>query len=204
MEKSLGQALHFILKLAFIFLGILSNQPSFAQKKVPILIPVESCQESNSCEQIPPKELIKNPEITTNPEPEVLRIKLFEDSGSSEWIRLEKNGNVIKILHTRSRPNELTRFLARAFFFPQIYNWDDHPASRIVFTSDDCSDFVPHSSRSISRISESKTNDPNCIITSSSDTITLKDGTDIRKGSFTIEYTESNLARTVTFKVGKN
>jgi len=186
-----------------IFLGLaisiseLISQPALAQNlaqtKAPKLIPVEPCPESLVCDPEPVKTTKPEPKVTTNAEPEVLRVKLFEDSASSEWIRLEKNGNVIKILHTRSRPSDVTRFLARAFFFPQIYNWDDHPVSRIVFIPDNCP------ALKTSSLPSNNIND--CMVISTTDTITLKDDTDIRQGSFTIEYMESNLSRTVTFKI---
>jgi hypothetical protein len=153
-------------------IGLLVSPPSI-QGNVKV-VPVDACQEdsihASDCgnfEELP-KEQPSNPEV--------IRIKLYEDSASSEWIRLEKNGNLVKIL--------------------RLYEWDDHPVSQIVFRRDRCSTVSSNTSQIVSTKTEDKFP---CAIVSASDTILIPD--DIRRGSFTIEYTEGSIARTVTFKI---
>jgi hypothetical protein len=119
--------------------------------------------------------------------PQVIKFRLNDLSGVSEWIRAEVTGNHVKLhtvlLHTVVAQSGLSKGLITVVNLPIAiaHTWYDHPTSRIAFRPDD---FALSA----------------CLVTGA-DAITLPAGTTIYQGRFTLEYTESGWVRTVTFKL---
>jgi hypothetical protein len=125
--------------------------------------------------------------------PQVIKCRLNDLSGVSEWIRAKVTGNQVKLLHTVLLHTVLLHTvvaqsgLSKGFIavvnlpISIAHTWYDHPTSRIAFRPDDCALSA-------------------CLVTGA-DTITLPAGTTIYQGRFTLEYTESGWVRTVTFKL---
>ncbi len=74
--------------------------------------------------------------------PQVIKLKLNDLSGVSEWIRAEVTGNQIKLLHTVVTQSGLSKFITSAapIRLPIAigHTWYDHPTSRITFQPDGC------------------------------------------------------------------
>jgi hypothetical protein len=115
--------------------------------------------------------------------PQVIKIKLNDLSGVSEWIRVEITGNQVKPLHTVVAQSGLSRAISAvtSLRFPVGHTWYDHPTQRIFFKPDDCEQM-------------------HCLVTGT-DVITLPSGTDPYQGEFTMEYLESGWLRTIQFKI---
>jgi hypothetical protein len=137
--------------------------------------------------------------------PQVIKLNL-DNSGPNddEWVRVEVRGNTVKLLHTRQAISNFSQIANPVLgvlgfispipvSLPNFYRWHDHPVSRVVFQPDGCS---ANSAPEISQSSVSSS----CTITGI-DTILLPEATDIHQGSFTIEYTERNLLRLLTFRI---
>lgn len=136
---------------------------------------------------------------------QVIKVKLNKVSNVSEWVRIERTGNQVKLLHTTIAPSFVAKAIsvvagipsifsdsgtARAFDIisglpPLAYTWYDHATSRILFQPDGC---------------EGAKETAPCVLTGT-DTIELPAGTNLSEGNFTVEYTERKLLRTVTFRV---
>ena len=131
--------------------------------------------------------------------PKIIKLRL-DTSGSSsgEWVRIEVSGNTVKLLHTTRGVSGFSRVtngvlgIVSPVPLPNFYRWDDHPPSRVVFKPDSCSE---NSAPDISQPSSQ-----GCTITGT-DTVILAQGMDIRTGLFTIEYTDGNLLKSVTFRI---
>jgi hypothetical protein len=120
-----------------------------------------------------------------------IRISLNDLNDVSEWVRLERTGRQVKLIHTVVAPNGVAKAISALAPVPILeHSWYDHPTSRTVFTPDTCSQPLP-SSRSPAS---------DCSITGT-DTVTLPAGVNVDQGKFTLEYTESKVVRTVTFRV---
>jgi hypothetical protein len=120
-----------------------------------------------------------------------VRISLNDLNDVAEWVRLERTGRQVKLLHTVVAPNGVAKVISALAPVPILeHSWYDHPTSRTVFTPDTCSQPSPSSPTPAS----------DCSITGT-DTVTLPAGVNIDQGKFTLEYTESKLVRTVTFRV---
>jgi hypothetical protein len=123
----------------------------------------------------------KNTVQKTTP-PRVIKLKLNDLTGVSEWIRAEVTGNKVKLLHTVVAQSGLSRVLNSLARIPPIaHTWYDHPTTRIFFQPNGC-----------------QKND--CVVVGT-DSIILPDGTDVYQGQFTLEYRESGWLRTITFKL---
>ena len=133
---------------------------------------------------------------------EVIKLRL-KTSGSrsslSEWIRIEVNGNTVKLLHTTKAVSSFSRLtnnllrIVSPITLPNFYNWYDHPPYRVVFKPDVCSD------NSAFRFLQLK-GYSSCTITGI-DTVILAKEMDIRRGVLTIEYKESDLLRSITLRI---
>lgn len=129
--------------------------------------------------------------------PEIIKLKLSRSS-PSEWVRIEVSGKAVKLLHTTRGVSGFSRVtngilgIVSPVPLPNFYRWDDHPPSRVVFKPDSC---LENSAPQISQPSS-----PTCPITGT-DTVILTQGMDIRRGLFTIEYTDGNLLKSVTFRI---
>jgi hypothetical protein len=115
--------------------------------------------------------------------PDVIKFKLNDLSGVSEWIRAEIMANQIKLRHTVVTESGLSKGLTSMIGGPIAigHTWYDHPTSRIAFQPDGCE-------RS------------DCLV-SGTDSITLPIGTNLYQGRFTLEYSESGWLRTIVFKL---
>jgi hypothetical protein len=121
---------------------------------------------------------------------EVFQLNLDRSGEDDEWVRIEKKGNKVNLLHTTKVEdfwgsliiNGALSFIPYPIpFDTNTYNWDDHQVIQVSFKSDRCQ-------------TES------CIITSKN-TLNLPAGTNVYQGLFTIEYQEEELRRSLSFKI---
>jgi hypothetical protein len=121
--------------------------------------------------------------VQEKPQPQVIKFRLNDLSGVSEWIRAEVTGKQVKLLHTVVTQSGLSKLITSAAKLPIAiaHTWYDHPTSLITFQPDGCQQSA-------------------CVIRGL-DSITLPVGTDMYQGRFTLEYTESGWVRTITFKL---
>jgi hypothetical protein len=156
---------------------------------------------------------------------DIIKINLEASGTRNEWIRIETtnseaNKTVLNAYHaTRVKQNLLSGITTNLLNFglgqlagevidgykgpvpvPDInfYRWADHKTRRLTFVPDSC---LGNSSTSLENFQLS--GQPSCAVTGSN-SITLPVGTNIYAGILTIEYTEKNLIRTITFRVPKN
>ena len=92
---------------------------------------------------------------------------------STDWVRLEINGNQVRVVHTTRTTNAITQFS----------KWWDHPVRKIAFKPDSC------------------TVDSDCVVVKENGIIELKDISLLTKGEFKIEYLESGEWKYAAFRV---
>lgn len=127
---------------------------------------------------------------------QVIKLKLETSGSDDEWIRLERMGNTVKLLHTTRVKTVFSQVIngissAAPIPIPRIFNfykWDDHPTTKVAFMSDSC--------LLLQRLKLSK----DCKIIGT-DTLLLAEEIDIRRGKLTIEYREGDLLRSITFRL---
>lgn len=151
-----------------------------------------------------------------------VKVRLELSGPDNEWIWIETNNNgtganILTAYHTKRVRRELlsnlstialrvgAEQLASEVFdgydgpvpIPNVsfYRWADHETRQLVFVPDGCSENSPALPGN-----EQQSGQSGCVITGTT-SITLPSGTDIRSGLFTIEYTEEDLMRTITFRV---
>ncbi|NJL53146.1 MAG: hypothetical protein HC930_14855 [Hydrococcus sp. SU_1_0] len=121
---------------------------------------------------------------------EVIKLNLNRSGEDNEWIRIERKGNILKLLHTTEVKDELVSgILNGAISFipspilPDVnkYNWENHRVIGVSFKSDHC-----------------KTD--NCMLTGKN-TLKISEKINIHQGTFTIQYQEEDLIRAITFKI---
>jgi hypothetical protein len=115
---------------------------------------------------------------------EDIKIRLNDLNDVSEWVRLERIGKQVKLIHTVVAPNGLVKTIGSLSPIPippLEHTWYDHPTTGVSFQPEGCIQ-------------------PSCTI-AGANTLELPEGSDLSKGQFTVSYTESNLQRSVTFKV---
>ena len=122
---------------------------------------------------------------------QVLRIQLERSGENDEWIRMEKQDNTVKILHTTRVKNDLVSGIFDGalglvpvplpFIELNNYNWKDHQVTKVTFQPDGC--------QSVS-----------CTVTGV-DTLVLPEGIDLYAGLLTVNYQEGELRRVVTLRV---
>ena len=122
---------------------------------------------------------------------EVIKINLDRSGENDEWIRIEKQDNKVKLVHTTKVKDGLASSALNGalgfvpFPLPFIeankYDWEDHQVTKVTYQPNNC-----------------KTN--NCIVTGK-DTITLPPDADIYGGLFTIEYQEKDLKRSLFLEI---
>jgi hypothetical protein len=136
--------------------------------------------------------------------PEVIKIPLASSGAKDEWIRIDKVGDKVKLLHTRESDGGLVSNAfngAAGAVLPiplpniKLGQWSDHKMTGVTFKPDSCQEENP-ANKAI------KENMASCAI-AGKDTLVLPKGTDIYAGLFTIEYTEGNLERSIKFRVPK-
>lgn len=135
--------------------------------------------------------------------PETIKISLAASGAKDEWIRIDKIGDNVKLLHTRESnggvfSNVLNGAVGAAIPVPipnfKVGEWKDNQMTSVMFKPDSCQKSPANKARAETY--------PNCAI-AGKDTLILPKGTDIYAGLFTIEYTEGDLARSITFRVPK-
>jgi hypothetical protein len=121
---------------------------------------------------------------------EVIKLNLNRSGEDNEWIRIERKGDFIKLIHTTEVKDEIVSGLLNGAMdfipspiLPDVnkYNWEDHRVIGVSFKSDRC-----------------KTD--SCISTGK-DTLKIPNKTDIYQGMFTIQYQEEDLIRAISFKI---
>jgi hypothetical protein len=122
---------------------------------------------------------------------QVIKLNLDRSGEDDEWVRIQKQANEIKLLHTtRVKDRLVSGALNGALGFVPFplpfveankYDWENHQVIEVAFKSDRC-----------------QTN--NCTVTGT-DTLILPKGTDIYAGLFTIIYQEKALRRSLSFKI---
>jgi hypothetical protein len=133
--------------------------------------------------------------------PETIKIPLAASGAKDEWIRIEKTGDKVKLLHTRESDDSLLSkalngAAGAAIPLPipnlKLSQWSDHQTTSVTFKPDSCQESP--SNKALQK------NTASCAI-AGKDTLVLPEGSDIYAGLFTIEYTEGDLARSITFRV---
>ncbi len=115
---------------------------------------------------------------------EDIKINLNDLNDVSEWVRLERTGSQVKLIHTVSAPSGVAKAVGKLIPVTLGHTWYDHPTSRIIFMPDTCV----------------QPTELNCSITGTT-AVMLPTGINADQGKFTLAYTESTLVRTVTFRV---
>ena len=151
----------------------------------------------------------------------------FVGSKGADWVRLELDGNRVRIIHTTRTKNWVT----------QIQKWWDHPVKNIIFKPNSCTSTASSSDsgsleeklqeyqslydrqliseaeynqlrqsalRSAADDSSSAANTSNsddCLVYGTDDVVELPEGTSVLQGEFKIEYQESGEWKTVLFSV---
>lgn len=169
--------------------------------------------------------VIIHPVIAQDSKPdETIRVKLDVSGSQNEWIRIERRGNVLKLIHTKQlrKKRGVEGVLNTALGVVGVggtglafYDWDDHQTVRSLFKPDRCfrkpvnpstqsTRENPGSSTSRSPLSTNQPIQPdhalNCLVVGT-DTLVMPTEADIRQGQFTIEYKERDLLRSVTFRI---
>ncbi|MFM2314421.1 MAG: hypothetical protein RLZZ04_3697 [Cyanobacteriota bacterium] len=121
---------------------------------------------------------------------EVIKLNLNRSGEDNEWIRIERKGNMVRLLHTSEVKDEIVSGILNGAvgfipspILPDVnkYNWEDHRILGVSFKSDRC-----------------KTD--SCISTGKA-TLKISKKTDIHQGIFTIQYQEEDLIRAISFKI---
>jgi hypothetical protein len=134
---------------------------------------------------------------------QVIKIRLDNDGEDREWIRIDKDGNTVKLLYTKQVKNFIVSSLFKAAlsFIPgptpfsdelTPRQWKDRQTTRVAFKPDGCSENTTPNSSQL---------DPSSCMIAGNDTLVLPEGTNIRAGLFMIEYTEGELIRSITFRI---
>ncbi|MEL6223235.1 MAG: hypothetical protein AAFR31_11400 [Cyanobacteria bacterium J06627_8] len=142
---------------------------------------------------------------------QIMKVRLGVSGPDNEWVRFEMDSGetgdiILRAYHTtRVRRTFLSELTTGLLSFgaeelvsgitdgdyegpvpiPGInfHRWDDHETLSLSFNPDQCPDTIS-----------------TCPIQGTT-SIVLPEGTDIREGSFTIEYAEEDLIRTITFRM---
>jgi hypothetical protein len=121
---------------------------------------------------------------------QVFKLNLDSSGENDEWVRIEKKGNKVNLLHTTKVENFWGSLIINGAlglipypipFDGTTYNWNDHQVIQVSFKSNCCQT-------------------DSCIVTSKK-TLNLPVGTNIYQGLFTIEYQEEELRRSLSFKI---
>jgi hypothetical protein len=172
--------------LTILFVQNLYLQPANAQGS-DLDLPCQRSPLNAHCQELPASQQTISQQATDagqeQTQPQVIKFRLNDLSGVSEWIRAEVTGKQVKLLHTVVAQSGLSKLITSAAKAPIAiaHTWYDHPTSLITFQADGCQQSA-------------------CVIRGL-DSITLPVGTDMYQGRFTLEYTESGWVRTITFKL---
>ena len=138
--------------------------------------------------------------------PQVIKLRLNTSGDRNEWIRVEVSRNTVKLMHTTRRITNLSRIIRTLSGIspypvplPNFHEWRDHQTTRILFKPDSCSDLALVFKQLLSSAFEQPSR-PSCTIVGI-ERVVLPAETDIRQGSFTIDYIERELLRSITFRL---
>lgn len=113
----------------------------------------------------------------------------------------------MRLLHTTRKVTVFSRILQTAAGFspvpapiPNFYGWRNHLTTRVVFEPDRCEKNSAPEQKLTAAIFEPSSMTSSCAIIGT-DSIVLPSGIDIRQGSFTINYQERQLLRSITFRI---
>ena len=137
------------------------------------------------CDRFPLNSQCQQPAV------EVIKLNLDRSGENDEWIRIEKQGNKVNLLHTtRVKDGLVSGALNGALGFVPFplpfvkankYDWEDHQIIKVSFRSDRC-----------------QAN--NCTV-SGKNSITLPEESNVYAGLFTIDYKEKDLRRSLSFRI---
>jgi hypothetical protein len=125
---------------------------------------------------------------------QIIRFRPEISGSDNEWIRIERCESLVRIISTRRAAenrgvlgalNVVSDALGPRAGFTR---WYDHPASRIAFKSDRCTEPI------------SLQSGLGCIVTGA-ESLALSPNIDIYQGVFMIEYTDGDLLRSITFRL---
>jgi hypothetical protein len=137
---------------------------------------------------------------------QVIKLHIDDSEKSEEWVRIEVDGNRLKLLHTIKNPSGVSEaingvsdaVLPIPLPLPNLFSkWEDHQTTRVVFKPDSClANLVPEASQA--NISQNSS----CEITGD-DSVVLPEGTDFSQGRFTMEYTqgEASVLKSLSFRI---
>ena len=125
------------------------------------------------------------------PAVEIIKLNLDRSGENDEWIRIEKQGNKVNLLHTtRVKDGLVSGALNGALGFVPFplpfvktnkYDWENHQIIKVSFRSDRC---------------QAK----NCTVIGKN-SITLPEESNVYAGLFTIDYKEKDLRRSLSFRI---
>jgi hypothetical protein len=160
------------------------QEHNFAANKSNLKINQHAIDRNTFCAKVPLNSYCQQKPV------EVFQLNLDRSGEDDEWVRIEKKGNKVNLLHTTKVEDFWSSLIingALSFipypipFDTNTYNWDDHQVIQVSFKSDRCQT-------------------DSCIITSKK-TLNLPAGTNVYQGLFTIEYQEEELRRSLSFKI---
>ena len=136
-----------------------------------------------------------------------IKIRLKTPGSNQEWLRIEVNGNTVKPIYTIRTNRNFSGVVNSALGvvspvpLPSVRfdKWLDAQTTRVIFEPESCLSQQPQPTENSIQTSQPFCL-PSCAIVGT-DSVLLPEGTDIHQGRFTIEYTEGELIRTITFKI---
>ena len=137
------------------------------------------------CDRFPLNSQCQQPAI------EVIKLNLDRSGENDEWIRIEKQGNKVNLLHTtKVKDGFVSGALNGALGFVPFpipfveankYDWEEHSITKVEFKSDRC---------------QAK----KCTVTGKN-SLTLPEKSNVYAGLFTINYEEKDLKRSLSFRI---
>ena len=125
------------------------------------------------------------------PAVEVITLNLDRSGENDEWVRIEKQGNKVKLLHTTKVKDGLVSSVLNGalglvpvplpFVETNKYDWEEHQIERVSFKSDRCQA-------------------ENCLVRGKN-SLTLPETNNVYGGLFTIDYREKDSQRSLSFRI---
>lgn len=159
-------------------------------------------------------------ESEPNSAQQVLKIRLDKDGPNNEVIRIEINGNTVRLLHTTQVVAGISRLINAGLgaapipipFDINFYNWRDHQTLRSSFEPDTCpartavvpvsavqSVALPADAIVVPVISQSTL--PTACTVTGIDQLVLPPEMDMYAGQFMVEYAERKTVRSIKFRL---
>ncbi len=146
---------------------------------------VRQLQRDSFCSKFPLNSRCQTPPM------EVIKLNLDRSGTNDEWVLIEKQSNQIKLSHSPKAEDRLTSgILNGALGFVPVplpfveanrYYWQEHQTIEVSFQEDRC-------------------NTDDCIVTGKN-SLTLPQDADLYSGTFTIDYQEKDLKRSLSFRI---